>query len=438
MTTGLVIRNDVNSIIPLKKEDGWHAKLSPSSLHAHSLCHGRFKAGSKAGKSRNTKASKEGTCAHFLFEELIKGTITTESVLKLDKFSDGIIDIDAKNIQQVVDTYLYVLAILNQYQDAYIYSELRVEPGFFYNGESMCSGTADVIIIVPSIRTAFVLDYKNGIIFVNEKANYQLAAYALGTYLMFKDQVQIDFITVVILQPRFFNKTGSYCFETYPASDLFTIWQPAIATIIHNSMDPNALRSASEKACLWCTAKSTCKVAAIKGFEDAARVFGEISKTTLTEVKANTLIDPNELTDEQIAVVLNSKDYISGWLKAVQQYAEERHKKHKPIAGFKLVRGRSARAWVHKEDGDMVKAFDKIMTLPQDSYYEKKLLSPAKFEKGPKRLLTINQWAMVDDVLIKKIEGSPTLVPESDNRKAINDPADVFSVIPAAHFNILD
>ena len=428
---GFFFTPDVHDVPTIVHEEGWHSKLSPSSLHANMLCPGRFYATKNLPKQKDTIYSLEGTAAHSMLELLLLGKLKSIDPSLSDTYTDEKgTTIDSENMQHVIDTYRYSINLFSQFPDAIMYAELKVEPGFFWDGESICSGTADIVVLVPSTNTLYVLDYKNGKILVSINENYQLSTYALGAYLMFKNKYQIDTIITGILQPRAFHHAGPYRFDTWPVSDLWTKWKPAIANIVKISMVPGGNLHASEKACLWCGKYATCTEAARKGLADAANVFSVINPvTTLQEVKRNTLVEPQTLNDEQLKVILESEVYIKGWLKAVHEYAVQRFADNKPLNGFKMVNGRGSRRWKYKNEDELIQEFGKFINLRATHYYESKIKSPSKFEKSVKKLLLKDQWLKVNTEFIIKEEGKATLVLESDDRPALDDVSKVFDVI---------
>jgi hypothetical protein len=125
------------------------------------------------------------------------------------------------------------------------------------------------------------------------------------------------------------------------------------------------------------------------------------------------------LTDQQLRKALESKKLIVSWLDAVESLVSERLESGKSFEGFKMVEGRSNRAWI---DDD--RAASALSDLLGSDAFEHKLLSVAKAEKavgkGNKEII---------DSLSTKPQGTPTLVPESDKRPSCIVSAKDFEII---------
>jgi hypothetical protein len=129
--------------------------------------------------------------------------------------------------------------------------------------------------------------------------------------------------------------------------------------------------------------------------------------------------NPDTLTDQQLRKALESKKLIVSWLDAVESLVSERLESGKSFEGFKMVEGRSNRAWI---DDD--RAASALSDLLGSDAFEHKLLSVAKAEKavgkGNKEII---------DSLSTKPQGTPTLVPESDKRPSCIVSAKDFEII---------
>jgi hypothetical protein len=125
------------------------------------------------------------------------------------------------------------------------------------------------------------------------------------------------------------------------------------------------------------------------------------------------------LTDQQLRKALESKKLIVSWLDAVESLVSERLESGKSFEGFKMVEGRSNRAWI--DDDRAASALSDLLGLDA---FEHKLLSVAKAEKavgkGNKEII---------DSLSTKPQGTPTLVPESDKRPSCIVSAKDFEII---------
>ncbi|MGH9928622.1 MAG: DUF2800 domain-containing protein, partial [Pyrinomonadaceae bacterium] len=89
-----------------------------------------------------------------------------------------------------------------------------------------------------------------------------------------------------------------------------------------------------------------------------------------------------------------------------------------PVLFHKLVDAIGTREWTDKEE---VEAF-LLERFPKDKVYNKELISPAQAEN----LLGTRLWAKAQK-FIKRKEGAPQLVDESDKRPSIVSVTELFS-----------
>ena len=85
------------------------------------------------------------------------------------------------------------------------------------------------------------------------------------------------------------------------------------------------------------------------------------------------------MTDEQMLRVLDNKDTIIGFLKAVEAHAQARLETGGTIGDYKLVRGRATRKWTNQ-----ARVEQKLLSKPhikENDMYTSKFKSPAQMEK---------------------------------------------------------
>ena len=120
---------------------------------------------------------------------------------------------------------------------------------------------------------------------------------------------------------------------------------------------------------------------------------------------------PPLLTDEEIEEILVVLPDLSKWANEVMAYATDAAVNHgKQWEGFKLVEGRSIRKYVNE---------DKVAQAAKDAgykdIYRQSLIPLTEMQK----LMGKQQFEDILGGLIIKPQGKPTLVPNSDKRKAI-------------------
>ncbi len=415
---------------------GYHSPLSPSGFKANTLCHGRH-AYSKDMPNKDSVEARKGTTAHELLDGWFKQTIPFDVG---DEFiGENGESIDLENINHIKNTYRYVSDFLKDHPNSEFYTEIRVNPGYEWNGKSTSDGTADIIIVDRSTGTLYVFDYKNGMIGVNVLENYQLLLYAIGAYWKFSPSVKIKKVVMGILQPRMFHHDGPYRQWVIDADQLICNWNSRFAMMVEQIMtaDPSD-RTAGEEQCRWCKATAVCPTASKKALADARATFQPIGVNSVSEIKTNMLKHPEQLTDEQLRAIMESTPFIKGWLKAVTSHVEERFKHQKPLTGFKMVNGRGSRKWNIGSD-DILKTTITLKTgLLDDELTVTKTKSPAQMENSVKPLLEQEQWKEIEK-LITKSSGKMTVVPLTDHRPGIAlDAKEVFHVIEATSTPELD
>lgn len=91
-------------------------------------------------------------------------------------------------------------------------------------------------------------------------------------------------------------------------------------------------------------------------------------------------MQPESLTNDQIAELLDKADVIETWLKAVRAYAQELIEAGDIVPGWKLVPKRGTRKW---KDERMVK--QRLASEGLSGFLIEDLLSPAQVDKLAKK-----------------------------------------------------
>ena len=376
-----------------------HARLSPSSAHRWINCPAsiQMEEGIPDVESDN---AREGTAAHELAEMVLNGE---EARFYLDEeMSNGVI-VD----QEMIDAVdVYADFCLNQPGDHFI--ETRVDMSGFVEG---CFGTADFISFHDNVLRVTDFKYGKGLK-VEASGNEQLRLYGLGA-LEFIGEQTIDLaaagtvvdtsavvsIELSIVQPRL-DHIDTVVIEQ---AELFS-WlnQNVIHRAIETASDNPSLNP-SQKTCLWCKAAPTCKARAEMFFKEAANDFeGFTSQISFK--------DANSLTPIEIGNILKNLAGLNKFSDQLFAVSNDSMQKGVAIPGFKLVEGKSNRAWSDKEEAE---AALKKTKLKVAQIYSKKVISPTQAEK----LLGKDHRILTE--LVTKPQGKPTVVPESDKRPAL-------------------
>lgn len=244
--------------------------------------------------------------------------------------------------------------------------------------------------ILISDGTMHVIDYKHGLgILVSADNNPQMKCYALGALELFDGIYDIDTVSMTIYQP--IRQNISTC--EVSKDDLYQ-WVDEVlkpTADLAFAGDGNFLCG---EWCGFCKAKHECRARAEANLLLAQHDF-----------KLPTLLE-----DSEIEVILSRVDELVAWADDIKEYALQQAISGKEWTGWKLVEGRSNRRYTSED------AVSKAVKAAGFDPYEKKLLGITAMQK----LLGKSHFEELLAAYIEKLQGKPTLVPESDKRPAMN------------------
>ena len=338
-----------------------HSILSASSCERWWNCPGSVAAG-KDIPNPPTKYTAEGTVAHAVAEEALKDPRKNlDDLIGTTRIQDGFeIEITEEMIDAVIEYKSYVLRIWNDAGRPPIVLEAKIE---LAEVNAVLWGSSDCYFAMP-YGIVHVFDFKYGQgKRVSAWENKQLLYYALG--IMLKEDCGMA--TIHVCQPRVEDGFSSYD-QTHDQIIEF-----------HNELAAHAAAALDVKAPLvpgdwcrgsFCPARVTCP--ALRGLSQEIAV-SDFSTLPITGV----------LTIEQIVKVLKYEDTIKDWMSKVRDHAKELMLLGQEVPGYKVVQSYGHAKWL---DDNLVLA--EFSDEFGDKMYEKKLISPAKFEKlvGKKRL----------------------------------------------------
>lgn len=367
-----------------------HALLSASSAFRWLRCMPSAVAESKI-PDQSSEFAKEGTLAHAIGAKKIKemrGIPTDDEEREIKEYADYY----AGEMEDYTDAYRDFVAerladAEKQTRDARLLIEERLDFSC-YVPEGF--GTGDAVIVSDGLIDIIDLKYGKGVRVMADH-NPQMMLYALGSIDAFDYGYRTERVRMTIFQPRLAHFSSWECTveELTQWADTL-LWPTARLAYIGVGV-----RNAGEW-CRFCRAKGGCAAIARKSLELHAAFAGD------------------ELTAEEFSQVLQEVDTVTDWAAAVKQKALDMAVAGGQIPGFKLVEGRSVRAW-----SDQAAAMNALAQagIEENSLYETKARTLAQIEKavGKKEMNRIaGEW-------ITKPAGKPTLVPESDKRPALDD-----------------
>jgi len=237
--------------------------------------------------------------------------------------------------------------------------------------------------------TLHVVDLKYGAgVLVPVRDNSQMMIYALGALTRFDFLHDILSVSMTVYQPRMDN------------IDTVLMSANTLLTWAREYLSPRAKLAFEGRGelhagswCRWCPV-GDCKARAAKQLELAKYDFKE----------------PEQLTADEIADILGRLGEFEKWSKSIKAFALQKALAGTAYNGYKVVAGRSRRAY---SDDNMVAA---VLIKAGIDAYDKSVKTITELEK------TLGK-KMVKDLLgdlIVKPSGSPTLVTVDDNRDEWN------------------
>ena len=388
-----------------------HAVLSASGSSRWLNCPGSVKA-SRDYENTTSSFAQEGTCAHELGEMVLKDQINPHDYIGKTLLDAPEIEVDVEMANYVEEYANYVNAIpgdkfieiqvdYSEWVPAWSYETfdpkgnpitVQVEGGF---------GTSDAIVIDSDAKIMHVIDLKYGKgVEVYAEDNSQGKLYGLGAYNDYELEYDIDDsweIIIHIYQPRI----GNIDEWSITVKDLLAWAESEVRPKALICMTDNAPRIAGAKQCTWCAHKPLCE-----------ELKSHIEATICSEFDDLDLPAVEEGMDFQD--IMGNKKLIEGWLKAIEGYIFEQLEKGTAMPGFKLVTGKSSRAWV---DEAVTEKYMRKKRMKVGEMFNQKLLSPPQAEKqvGKKKYAD-----MVEEGLVITSTGKPALANESDKRPALN------------------
>jgi hypothetical protein len=372
-----------------------HSKLGASSAYRWFECPGSVRLLEALPSRPSSAPAEEGTAAHELAEKCLLSGEPAAAYVGRTVYNHLVDEDMARAVQMYLDE---VARILAENPNA----EVMVEQKFHLDWiDDRMFGTNDCSVIAH-FDTLYVLDYKHGRgIPVEAVGNKQMMYYALGA----AREADVENICMIIVQPRCAHKDGPIRRWTITMDDLIE-WQDTELLPAVEAVDKPSPTFKAGDHCFFCEGKGECPAIRDKAVALIGETFEDMSDSSVS------LPDPEVLSSEEIAKILDSTKMLDGWLKAVDKVAEERLRSGNEVPGYKLVRGRSLRKY--RNEAEAKKAAidefgaDKCLTEPE-------LLSIAQLEKkvGKKAVASFEKQQVI------KPEGKIVLARESDSRPAI-------------------
>lgn len=343
---------------------------------------------------RDTSYAQEGTLAHAYCALKLKEYLYKDTCAELEEIAELKGQYHTGEMDEYTDTYKAI--VLEKFnaaragtEDALLLVETRLD---FTEYVPDAFGTSDAAIIADGVIEVIDFKYGKGVR-VSAVGNEQMMIYALGAYLKFSLEYDIERVRMTIVQPRLDNLSE------------YEISAAELLEWAKTKLRPKAVeayqgggRQNPGAWCQFCKVKGNCRALAEQGIKGAG------------EYKDPGLIYPVEMA----RVVLPMLPVVKAWVTAVEEYTLQRALDGTEYPGYKLVEGRSVRRIT---DEDAVRD-----TLARQGYHETEYMKPTTLcgLTDLEKLVGKKQFAALCGEYITKPQGKPTLVCADDKRPALN------------------
>jgi hypothetical protein len=359
-------------------------KFSPSQLSRHAACPASWKH-EQGRKEESSEYAQDGTHAHALVEQMLKGWVKKERPANIHYVSWGKTHTAAvtDEMWEAANLYCdYVRGMLDEYSE--LHSEVKVEAI-----PKLVSGTCDTLVL-QKFGVMRVIDFKYGEgVLVSPYENIQCVAYALGALNKYKKWYPVS-VEIHIVQPR--ARQGDII-KVWAIEDPIEFkhqWTSELESIIAKCRADNPEFIPGDH-CSFCKGKQDCPA---------------LQKTAKDIIK----MDPTAIETIDIDQLLYFADRapaVRKFLAAVEAELMARAHSGQQIPGRKLVESLSDRMW--KAEGPVIELCEKMGV--EDYYTTPKLISPAQLEKK----LGKDGKKLVADLTVREQRGK-NLVVDKDPR----------------------
>lgn len=352
-----------------------------------------------------SEAADWGTCAHQISERCLRdGGDADRFIGTTEKGKEHSFEVD-EEMADCAQVYVdYVRSVDGPGKLFWIeqrFSLASLNPPFD------AGGTGDAVIYLPAEKRLEIVDLKGGRgVVVAAKGNPQLRTYALGALLANKG-LDVEQVTVTIVQPRAAHPDGRIRSETFHLIDLMEWASDMMAAMrrAKEAMDRKAIMPESAWAATYlspgdhcrdtfCKAQATCPALRQKTLDAVGVYFDPIDDTPKL---ANA---PDSGSPEERAARLDMLDMIEGWISAVRGHEHRMAEMGQPAPGYGLVEKTGREKWAEGAE-DKVRAVVKAVALPEDKW-----LNPGKL-RTPKQVREALKKAKADISALAGLSETP-------------------------------
>ena len=382
-----------------RDHNSWAASATARNVN----CSGAMAIG-QGIESKSSIYADTGTAGHQISERCLRNggdAVDFLGTTEPTKEHQILVDEELVNsAQEYIDYCREVLKTASQHWLEERFSLAELDPPFD------AGGTGDFIAYHADEQRLEIVDFKNGRGVVDVKDNPQLRTYGLGAVLA-HPELDVETVTVTIVQPRAPHKDGRIRSETFHVADLIA-WTAELLKSMHKSkaamddyevakgnsvlMDEWVAKWLQPGKCTFCPVEGTCPALRRDALSVAKVWFDDMSQPRIGNM-------PNEMSPEKIAETLDMLPMLEDWVKAVRAYAHTQAEMGATIPGWQLSEKIGNRKWI-----DEATAIAGLMEqgFSEDQVYDRKPISPAKADK----LLGAKRKALIEPFVERPVTGT--------------------------------
>lgn len=421
--------------------DRTHARFSPSQSERFLACPGSVAMLERVPARQESPYAIEGTKAHEVLDAALQNRVRRGLEAHREYSSLCMEEFDGDFYYSVQVALNYIYELLDEYPDAVLYNEARVNPPL-PSAPGEAAGFCDVAIHIPSIATLYVIDYKHGAgVTKAAKGNSQPLQYASG--FLYEENPKVDPATVdkvvcVIIQPRAFHPEGMIREWELTAYEVYE-YLDTLDAGVRECLKPNAPLIPEKSAgghCTFCDAKTVCPAREAFGLQKAVNS----TFRNIYDVKAPEIPNAYNLDIERIGYIMQWKPYLEKFLADVEKHGQELMEQGFNVPGFKIVETQAKRKWYGSEN-DIAFKLAALAKTDVAEVMQSKLISITDAERlvveafkssvgrGKKKQAAEDAKAAFALLTLKQSSGAVTVAPIDDPRPAVNKAATTFSGI---------
>lgn len=378
-----------------------HALWSASATARNWHCAGALTL-APFGEDKPSIHADTGTAGHQIAERCLReGREPIEFLGTIEKTKAHNITVDEELVRSVEEYVDYCRGLIGPCTEYWLEERFvldKLDPPF------EAGGTGDFVAYFEAEKRLEIVDFKNGRGVVDAEGNPQLRTYALGAMLAHPG-LDIDHVTVTIVQPRAAHKDGRIRSETIHVIDLAEWSADLVAAMKRSKQAMDEYDAAGGNAvlldewsdkwlrpgkCTFCPVEGSCPALRKQALDVAALWFDDMSEPRIGNSALET--DP-----ESVARDLDMIPMLEDWIKARRALAHtmaEQGQKLPCADGeeYYLADKIGNRKWT--DEAALAAAMGKAGLSDDDIYAEPKLKSPAALEKvlGAKRKALIEPF----------------------------------------------